>query len=281
MAAAQNHVQDKVIVITGAGGGFGRLTAQMVAALGASVVAIDIDGAAAEETVAGIVAAGGRAVAVAADVTDKVELDGAAAVAVDQFGRIDVMINNAGIMPLAFFADHERAWEAWDRAVDINIKGVVHGISAVYDAMIEQGRGHIVNIASIYGNRGVAGAGVYGATKAAVVAISDVLRVEAQGKIKVTVIRPTGVPATGLAASIVNYDAMVGIAGQNLDRLGEKALRWAGGEQTPSEADPDDVGYWTISPEDLAEQIVAVINTPWGITISDITVRATGEDYIL
>src|SRR4029450_1153574 len=121
-----------------------------------------------------------------------------------------------------FFADHDQAWEAWDRAIDINLKGVVHGIAAVYDRMIEQGRGHIVNISSIYGNKGTAGSGVYSATKAAVAVLSDSLRVESQGKIKVTVVRPTGVPGTNLASGIVNFDAFVGITGQHTERYAER-----------------------------------------------------------
>jgi len=65
--------------------------------------------------------------------------------AVDIYGRIDVIVNNAGVMPLAFFADHERAWQKWHNAIDINIKGVVNGISAVYDTMIKQRRGQVVS----------------------------------------------------------------------------------------------------------------------------------------
>ena len=147
--------------------------------------------------------------------------------------------------------------------------------------MLSQGRGHIVNISSIYGNRGVAGAGVYSATKAAVAVVSDALRVEAQGKIKVTTVRPTGVPATGLGLSVINYEATVGITGQNTPRFGEKLGSWLGGQLSAAELDPDDAAYWTISPDELADQIVAVIDMPWGVTISDITVRATGEDYVL
>ncbi len=281
MRADANHVTGKVIVITGAGGGFGRLVAQMTAELGGRIVAADVNPDTVAETVDAIVAAGGEAVAVTADVTVKADLDRVAAAAVERFGAIDVLINNAGIMPLSFFADHEQAWEAWDRAIDINLKGIVHGIAAVYDRMIEQGRGHIINISSIYGNRGVAGAGVYSATKAAVVVLSDALRVESQGKIKVTVVRPTGVPATGLGLTVINYEATVGITGQNTPRFGEQLGHWLGGTLTPEAADPDDVAYWTLNPEQLAEQIVMVINTPWGVNISDITVRATGEDYVL
>jgi NADP-dependent 3-hydroxy acid dehydrogenase YdfG len=276
-----NHVQDKVIVITGAGGGFGRLVGRMAAALGGRIVAVDVNADAVQETVDGIVADGGAAAAVTADVTSKADMDRVAAVAVERFGGIDVLVNNAGIMPLAFFADHEQAWEAWDRAVDINLKGVVHGIAAVHDRMIEQGRGHIITISSIYGNHGVAGAGVYSATKAAVAVLSDALRVESQGKIKVTVVRPTGVPATGLGSTVVNYEATVGITGQNTARFGERIGHWLGGTLPAGATDPDDIAYWTLSPEELAEQIVAVIDTPWGVTVSDVTVRATGEDYVL
>ena len=276
-----NHIDGKVIVVTGAGSGFGRLVSQQAAASGASIVAADVDGEAATATVEAITAAGGSGEAVTADVTRKADLDEVARVAVERFGAIDVLVNNAGVMPLAFFADHEVAWEAWDRAIDINLKGVVHGIAAVYDQMIAQGRGHVVNISSIYGNRGTAGSGVYSATKAAVVAISDALRVEAQGKIKVTVVRPTGVPGTNLGSGVINLEAFVGITGQNSERFGEQIGNWLGGTLPGGGADPDDVAYWALRPEELAAQIVAVIDTPWGLNISDITVRATGEDYVL
>jgi NADP-dependent 3-hydroxy acid dehydrogenase YdfG len=275
-----NHITGKVIIVTGAGSGFGRLTSQLAASLGARIVAADVDGDAAKATAAGIAESGGQAEAVAADVTDKADMDRVAAVAVERFGAIDVLVNNAGVMPLAFFADHDRAWEAWDRAIDINLKGVVHGIAAVYDRMIEQGRGHIVNISSIYGNQGSAGSGVYSATKAAVIVLSDALRTEAQGKIKVTVVRPTGVMGTNLGSGVINAEAMVGIVGQNAARFGERIQQWLGGTLPPEAQEVDSPGYWLITPEDLAAQIVGVINTPWGLDISDITVRATGEDFV-
>ena len=280
MADDGRYIRGKVILVTGAGSGFGRLTSRQAAALGAVIVAADVDGDAAAATAADIVAAGGQAEAVTADVTVKADMDRIAQRAVERFGAIDVLVNNAGVMPLAFFSDHELAWEAWDRAIDINVKGVVHGIAAVYDRMIEQGRGHVVNISSIYGNRGSAGAGVYSATKAAVIAISDSLRVEAQGKIKVTVVRPTGVPGTNLASGVVNFDAFEGITGQNSQRFSEQVARWVEGTLPAAAQDENDVAYWALSPEELAAQIVGVIDTPWGVNISDITVRSTGEDYV-
>lgn len=275
-----NHVDGRVVVITGAGSGFGRLTSQMFARLGAAVVASDVDGSAAADTAASIEAEGGRALAVTCDVTDRAQVFALVDAAVEAFGAVDVMVNNAGVMPLAFLAQHEQAAEAWDRCIEINLKGVLHGIIAAYDQMVEQGRGHIVNISSIYGNRGTAGSAVYSATKAAVVTLSDSLRMEAQGKIKVTVVRPTGVPGTGLGSGVIDPMATVGIVGQNVERFGESMLAYLGGALPERQADPDDVAYWTISPEELAEQIVHVVNLPWGVDVSDITVRATGEDYI-
>ncbi len=276
-----NHVTGKVIVITGAGGGFGRLLAEMTAAMGAQIIASDVDGAAALATADAIVAAGGDALGVRSDVTRRADLDDVVRTAVDRWGRVDVLVNNAGVMPLAFFADHAAAAEAWDRAIDINIKGVLNGICAVYDQMIRQGRGHVVNISSIYGNAGSAGSGVYSATKAAVRVLSDSLRVEAQGKIKVTVVRPTGVMGTGLGTGIVNPQALVGLTGHNTERFGERVQRLTTTGLAPEETDVHDVRYWAITPEDLVRQIVYAIDQPWGVTIGDITVRATGEDYVL
>jgi hypothetical protein len=105
--------------------------------------------------------------------------------------------------------------------------------------------------------------------------------VEAQGKIKVTVVRPTGIMGTGLGAGIVNPQALVGLTGQHTERFVERVQRLGSTGLQPEETDVDDVRYWAITPDDLVRQIVYVIDQPWGVTIGDITVRATGEDYIL
>ena len=276
-----NHVEGKVIVITGAGGGFGRLVAQKCAALGGRIVAADVDEAALEETVASIASASGEAVAVPTDVTRLDSMRALAARALSELGAIDVMVNNAGTMPLALYADHAEAAGAWDRCIDVNFKGVLHGIMAVHDAMIEQGRGQVINLSSIYGNYPVAGAAVYGATKAAVNVLSESLRQECQGRIKVTTIRPTGVPGTGLGAGVINPAALGGILGRNeasfMQTMGEVF-----GENPPANlTDPDRIEYFSLAPELLADQIVHVIDQPWGVSISDVTVRASGDAYMI
>ena len=112
------HLDGKVVVITGAGSGFGRLVAQMTAARGARVVAADIDADAARATVDSVTRAGGDAIAHTVDVTDRAAMHALAARAVEHFGAIDVMVNNAGTMPLSFLRDHATAAQAWDRCID-------------------------------------------------------------------------------------------------------------------------------------------------------------------
>lgn len=274
------HLQDKVVVVTGAGGGFGKLIAEKCAAAGAHAVGVDIGEANLVAVFDGIRAAGHSGTHYVADVTDMAQMQAAVQHAVQTFGGVDVIVNNAGVMPLAYFADHARAWQQWHRAIDINIKGVVNGISAVYDQMIEQGRGHVVNISSIYGNAGVAGSGVYSATKAAVTVLSDSLRSEAKGKIKVSTVKPTGVLGTNLASGVVNGAAIMGIVGSRAESYMQSLTAFADGTLTAEQTDIDSVKYWLITPEDLADAVVHVIDQPWGISISDITVRASGEDYL-
>ncbi len=274
-----DNIAGKSIIITGAGSGFGKLTAEKLAAQGARITCVDIDGAAAEATAAVIRAGGGEAQAVAADVTDIASLRAAAASAIDAYGAIDVMVNNAGTMPLAFIADHADALPAWERCIDINFKGVINGSIAVHDQMMTQGRGHIVNLSSIYGNRPTAGAAVYGATKAAVDYFSHAFRQEARGRIKVTVIKPTGVVATGLVKTVVNSAAGAGIVGHHMAGFYADYAKLAAGE-APELSDPEDIAHAFLTPEHIAEAIVHAINQPWGVSISDMTIRASGDHYI-
>lgn len=270
-----SYLAGKTIAITGAASGFGKLVTERVARLGANVVAMDIDSD-------GLKAIAGNNVLTAeANVTQLEEIKAGVALGVDKWGSIDVMINNAGIMPLAFYEDHAEAMPAWERCIDVNIKGVLNGIAAVYDQMIAQGKGHVVNLSSIYGNFPVVGAGVYGASKAAVDFLSSSLRMETQGKIKVTTVKPTGVPGTNLGTGIVNPEAIVGILGHKAAAYGQLLQADAQGGLAPEYKDADSIEYYALDPEHLADQIVYAINQPWGVMISEITVRASGDAYIL
>jgi NADP-dependent 3-hydroxy acid dehydrogenase YdfG len=272
-----DHVRDKVVIVTGAAKGFGRLVCEKASARGAKVVGLDIDAAG----LATVEAANGATMTLKTDVTSPESMRDAAARTVAAFGAIDVIVNNAGIMPLAFYSDHAKAADAWSRCIDINIKGVLNGIMAVHDQMIAQGRGHVINISSIYGNFPVAGAAVYGASKAAVNFLSDALRVESQGRIKVTTIRPTGVPATNLGTGIVNPGAIVGILAQNTQSYVAAMQTLATANMDDGRKSPDSIAYLALAPEFIADAILHAIDQPWGVSLSDITVRASGDQYIL
>ena len=276
-----DHVSGKSIVITGAGGGFGRLVAQKAAARGAKVTLGDINLPAAEEVAAEIRAAGGQAQAVAVDVTQLGQVKALVGAALDAFGAVDVMLNNAGIMPLAFIADHEAAYAAWERCIDINIKGVLNGMVAAHDPMIAAGSGHVINVSSIYGNFPVTGAAVYGASKAAVNFLSESFRVEARGKVKVTIVKPTGVPATGLGGTVVNQAASVGILGQNTPDFMAMVAGMQDGTFPAARLDPENIDYASLAPEHIADAIIHAIDQPAGVSIGDITVRAAGDHFIL
>lgn len=270
-----SYLAGRTIIVTGAAGGFGRLLAEKAAARGANVGACDIDGAG----LAGL--AGDTTEVATVDVTDLPAMRAFAARVAERFGAIDVIINNAGVMPLAFYADHEAAAEAWGRCIDINIKGVLHGIVAVYDQMISQGRGHVVNISSVFGNQPVAGAAVYGATKAAVNVLSESLRQETLGAIKVTTIRPTGVPGTGLADGIINAEAINPVLGINKDQFYDKMTKLFDVDPPEHLTSPDSIGYAALAPGLLADQVLATIDQPWGVSISDVTIRASNDDYLM
>ncbi len=278
---SDNYVAGKVIIVTGAAGGFGQLVCQKAAALGGQIIACDINEAELQQTVSAINDSGGTALAVAADVTSRSEMAAVADQAIDAFSKIDVIVNNAGTMPLAFYRDHEAAAEAWDRCIDINIKGVLNGITTVHDQMLKQGYGHVINISSIYGNYPTAGAAVYGATKAAVIFLSESLRMESQGRIKVTTIRPTGVPETGLGSGIINPEAVSGLLGANTADYMSKFEAAQAGQLPERMLDRNEIEYFALDPDSLSEQIVYVINQPWGVAISDMTIRASGDSYVL
>ena len=276
-----NYLKGKVIIVTGAAAGFGEILSRKISAMGAKIVAADIDQKGLGKVTKLVREQGGEIIGLATDVTDKDQMRHLVDKALGEFNAIDVLINNAGIMPLAFYSDHQKAEDSWERCIDINIKGVLNGIVAVHDQMIKQGGGHIVNLASIYGNYPTAGGGVYGATKAAVIFLSESLRIESQGKIKVTIVRPTGVPATKLGAGIINPAAVTGLLGQNTASYMSKFEAAEAGQLPPSMTDINHIEYFALDPESLVDQIIYAINQPEGVAISDITVRASGDGYVI
>lgn len=165
---------DKVVLITGAGGGIGGATARRFAAEGARVAVLDRDLAAAERTAAAIVGAGGRALAVCADITQRSEVDAAVATTVTQLGAIDVLVNNAGWDVFAPFLKTQPA--QWERLIAINLTGALHLHHAVLPGMVERkAGGRIVNIASDAARVGSSGEAVYAACKGGLVAFSKTI----------------------------------------------------------------------------------------------------------
>jgi len=191
---------DKIVLVTGASSGIGVGIACELAAAGATVVLgarrTDKLEAVAQE----IRASGGKVMTRRLDVTDRADVTAFADAALAEFGRIDVIVNNAGVMPLSPMASLKV--DEWDRMVDVNIKGVLYGIAAVLPGMIAQGSGQIINIASIGALSVSPTAAVYCATKFAVRAISDGLRQE-HDSLRVTCIHP-GVVESELADTITD-----------------------------------------------------------------------------
>ena len=274
----KNYVEGKVIIITGASSGFGKLTAKRAAEMGGEIVLAARSEEKLKETVAEIKAAGGEASYIVTDVAKKDDVFAMAKFAVDTYGRIDVLVNNAGTMPLAFFSEHEQALDKWEQCIDISIKGTIFGISAVYDQMIKQGQGQVINVSSIYANFPVAGAGVYQVAKMGVQYLAESLRSECQGKIKVTTIKPTGFMKTNLSSSVVDQMAMMPAVAGPLEILSN----WV--EEAPLRPDFHDINSMTYNDPDrqvLADNIIYAINQPWGVSIGDLTVRASGESFVI
>lgn len=184
-----SEINGKVVVITGGSSGLGEATARHLAALGAKVVVAARRRDKLDAIAASIKAAGGEATAVELDVTSKPAVEKLAAAALASYGRIDVMVNNAGLMAIAPLS--QRRTEEWDRMIDINLKGMLYGVAAVLPVFEKQGSGHFVNIASVAGVKVFSpGGAVYSATKFAVRALSEGLRAEVGPGIRTTIISP-------------------------------------------------------------------------------------------
>ncbi|AJY77358.1 SDR family oxidoreductase [Paenibacillus beijingensis] len=241
------NIRDKVVIITGASSGIGEATAKLLAQNGAKVVLaarrVERLHAIANEIKQG----GGEAVSVKADVVSAEDMQNLAKFTLSMYGRIDVLVNNAGVMPSSRL--NELRVEEWDQMIDVNIKGVLYGIAAVLPTMREQQSGHIINLSSTSGYHVSPTSTVYAATKFAVRAISEGLRLEesSTSRIRSTVIAP-GLTKTELFDSITSPEVQT-IANQ----LSGKG----------------------ISPYSIARAIAFAINEPDDTLISEIMVRPT------
>lgn len=239
-----SRLEGKTIIITGASSGLGAEMARKFAPLGANLVL----GARREDKLAALCDELGENVRYQlCDVTKVEDVDALAKRALEDFGRIDVLINNAGVMPLSFFS--EKKLDEWNRMIDVNIKGVLHGIAAVIDTMNTQKSGHIVNIASVAGHVVTPSSGVYAATKFAVRAISEGLRQESRGYLRTTIISP-GAVESELTQSITNDKIAQGI-----DKLYEEA----------------------ISAEAIADACLYALEQPEEVDVNEIIVRPTKQ----
>jgi len=242
-------VENKVVVITGASSGIGEATAKLLAKNSARVVL----GARRTDRLKAIAkdirADGGIVEYQALDVTQRSQLELIVQFAQSKFERVDVLINNAGVMPLS--ALEQLKVEEWERMIDVNIKGVLYGIAAALPVMKAQKAGQIINLSSIGGHTVSPTAAVYCATKFAVGAISEGLRQEVGGDIRVTVISP-GVTESELAESISDEAARSGM--QEFRRIA-----------IPAEA--------------IARSILFAIAQPDEVDVSEIIVRPTASPY--
>ncbi len=242
-------IEGKVVAITGASSGIGRATAKLLAERGAFVVL----GARREEELSAIVdditAAGGKAVHKVTDVRHRGDLQALVALAIEHGGRLDVIVNNAGIGPISRFdALHV---EDWDAMIDVNLRGTLYGIAAALPIFQRQQSGHVINIVSTAGLKILPTMGVYAATKNAVRTISEALRQEAGPHLRVTEISP-GMISTDFASSI-----------------SDPAVRQAIGERASNVAIP---------PSSIARGIAYAIEQPADVEVGSIVIRPTAQD---
>lgn len=246
MAQLRSHVA----LVTGASSGIGAAVARSLALEGASIVLAARREDRLEKLRGELEEAGVRAIAVETDVTDRAACERLVEHATSAFGRLDIVVNNAGIMPLSF-AKNVRLDE-WIEMVDVNVKGVLHVTAAALPVLLDEGQGHIVNISSVAGRRVFPGGSVYCGTKHFVTAFSEGLRLELAPRenIRVTCIEP-GAVATELAQRIADPDFLAASQGG-----------W---------------DFKLLQSEDIAEAVRYAVTAPEHVDVAEILVMPRGQ----
>lgn len=242
------EIAGKVVAITGASSGIGEATATLLAARGAKVLLGARRADRLDELAHRIASTGGEAVPVQVDVRRRADLTALVASARQKFGKLDVLVNNAGVMPISPL-DALRV-EDWEAMVDINIKGVLYGIAAALPVFREQGFGHVINTASTAAFRVVPNQSVYAGTKMAVRAISEGLRQEAGDNLRVTIISP-GITSTDFANGMTDPEV-----------------------RSQLEQRRDEIG---MPPDAVARAIAFAIQQPADVDVGEIVVRPTAQ----
>ncbi|GHB67637.1 oxidoreductase [Streptomyces umbrinus] len=240
-------LQGKIVAITGASGGIGEATARLLAQRGAAVVLSARRSERIDAIAQDIREQGGRATACVVDVTKAEDLRRLVSTAIDQYGRIDVLVNNAGIAPISPLADLDT--EGWSAMIDVNLRGTLNGIAAALPAFREQGSGHLVSIVSVAGLTVSPSMAVYAATKNAVRTVHEGLRKEStDGVVRTTAISP-GYIRTDLADSMADPNVRE-LTRKNMDAMG-------------------------IPPAAVARAVAFAIEQPADVEIGEINVRPT------
>ncbi|WP_077305519.1 SDR family oxidoreductase [Terribacillus halophilus] len=242
------NIQGKVVIITGASSGIGEATAKELAEHGAKVVLAARREERLQELADVIKNSGGEAVYQVTDVTNQEEVEKLAQLALDTYGHIDAIFNNAGLMPLSFM--HKKKISEWDTMVDVNIKGVLYGIAAVLPHMRERKQGHIINTSSVAGHKSSPGSAVYSGTKFAVRAITEGLRQEeAANNIRTTIISP-GAIKTELPDSITDDEIREGM-GEVLNAA--------------------------VTPDSIARAVRYALSEPGDVAVNELLIRPTQQ----
>jgi NADP-dependent 3-hydroxy acid dehydrogenase YdfG len=241
-------LQDKVVAITGASSGIGEAAAVLLAERGARLILGARRADRLEALAARVRDAGGEVVFARTDVRQREDLSNLVELACERFGRLDVLVSNAGIGPISPLDDLRV--EDWDAMIDVNIKGVLYGIAAALPVFRRQGAGHFVNTASTAAYRTVPNQAVYSATKVAVRTISEGLRQEAGGQLRVTIVSP-GFVRTDFTDTVPNAQVKA--------QLAESRDKFA------------------IEPDAIARAIAFAIEQPPDVDISEIVVRPTAQ----